>query len=440
MQAFINSKINHLSSISWITLSQAEQLTALVTKKLKAAAGLNHLASPHWLYAPKSIGGLGLYPLHLWLQAKQLTTFLKLLHQTNPLVKAAITNMLDSGMASWKMEAGIPYDTLFFRPNYAVSANQAPLYQELADLKAQTFLFQVKICRRQVGTSFQYGLLFRPWLNLVDLISFPAIEDDGHDPFWFNQPLPPQVISRELGPPQGKSDKQWISFHLLKRIGYMETVALQEHLVKRHKSCPPLIAPSLLLDPSLVYNFLSDRRVTSEWQVQLWAQRTGELFLPGAQAWLAPATFIQATSVKACPCPLCKMATHNLSLHWLLNCSCFSSQYEQCAEQAWQVLLAYVRRVLYQTAPVHRIFSLLREKPPHLASAVGVQVRLRSFWFMNGLGTPTTHFETFLLALRHPFTGVVMDLQKVMAKMNVRILGLGIKRLGAFACTSLEAC
>ena len=82
MQTFINSKVNHLSSISWIPLQQAEGITALVTQKLKTAAGLSKLASPHWLYVPKQYGGLGIYPVHLWMQAKQLITFIKMMHST----------------------------------------------------------------------------------------------------------------------------------------------------------------------------------------------------------------------------------------------------------------------------------------------------------------------------------------------------------------------
>ena len=446
MQAFINSKINHLSSISWLSPTQAEDLTALVTKKLKTAANLSKAASPHWLYAPTKIGGLGLYPLHLWMKAKQLSTFLKLLHQPNPLVKAAMKRMMASGMAKWEPPSGPPvaYDILTFRPNYAQSSSQSPLYQELADLKQITLLFQVTICRTLGATrTYKYGLLFKPWLTSVPLTTFPVITDLGQAPLWYmNKPKFVAPIVRSLGPPETKPDKQWINIYLLERIGHLETQALQDHILKRHKHCPPLVFPSNLSRPSLPHLYLTDRRVTKEWQVQLWAQRTGELFIPGSQAWIPGSTFIPTTAQQQYACPLCSIKTYNLELHWLLNCKSFLSHYVKGAELLWQLFLGFLRKSLTSSSPVDAIFSVISNNQSLHAKLASTKpaLRLHSFWYMDGMGTPSSHFMPILEAMHSPYEQLILDMQRQIAKLNRQILWEGSKKLGAYQCTSLDAC
>ena len=222
----------------------------------------------------------------------------------------------------------------------------------------------------------------------------------------------------------------------------MEMEALQLHLIKRHKHCPPLTQPSLLPDPSLTHSYLTDRRVTSEWQVKLWAQRTGELFLWGAQAWSPQATLLPTTLQTASPCPLCGMKTFNLSLHWFQNCQAFTAQYDKGAELQWQALLTHVRHILYATPPTHALFTALKDpQGPHAQAASALpSKRLQKFWYMDGIGTPSAHLIPLLIALRHDYTSLILALQKQVSITNSLILREASKKLGAFPCTTLDAC
>ena len=193
----------------------------------------------------------------------------------------------------------------------------------------------------------------------------------------------------------------------------MEMEALQAHLLKAHKTCPPLIQPSNLPDPLLPHLYLTDKRVTKEWQVHLWAQRTGELFLHGAQAWAPNSSLLPTTQSSPSPCPLCKKHTNNLSIHWFTNCPIFIPQYKLGAELLWQLMLNYLRHILYTTAPTHAIFSHLRDPQGPLAQAAQSipSSRLHLFWFMDGLGTPSKHLIPFLVAMRHPYESLILDIK-----------------------------
>jgi len=352
--------------------------------------------------------------------------------------------MLDSGLAHWQPPQGPPteYEVLKFRPSYAETAKEAPLYKEMADIKAQLYLFQAQLIRKPLNQGYQYGLLFQPWRCPLPLTTFPQIEDQGSDPLWFLQKPKPRMIIRDLGPPQDKPDKYKMNQGLLSRIGYMEVVALQQHLTKRHKSCPPLIeAPRIPDRQSGVNAYLTSRRVTAEWQVQLWAQRTGELFIPGGKQWSPDTALIPATSPMALACPLCQKATNNLSLHWMLNCSHFQAQYQECAEKQWQVVLQYLRRILSTTPPTHAVFAMLRDPDcPHAREGRNGPHRLKAFWYMDGRGTPTLNFIGLLLSFKKPYETLILDLQRLVAKTNKQIIEKGSKTLGAYQCTTLDAC
>ena len=105
------------------------------------------------------------------------------------------------------------------------------------------------------------------------------------------------------------------------------------------------------------------------------------------------------------------------------------------------MVITFIRRVLYTTAPTHAIFTLIRD--PNNPQARAVQdkaLRLKQFWYMDGLGTPTQHLITLLLAFKKPYETLILDLQKIIAKMNKTILTAGSKTLGAYVCTTLDAC
>ena len=272
--------------------------------------------------------------------------------------------MLESGMAQWKDPTGPPvaYKILVFRPNYAETASQAPLYQEMLDLKNYTTLFKLSYCWHK--TTNEYGILFLPWHSQTQFTTFPPIQDNGQLPFWFGKKPKPSLVIRDRGPPQDRPDKYWMNMHILQRIGYLEMEALQLHLTKRHKHCPPLTQPSLLPDPSLAHSYLTDRRVTTEWQVKLCAQRTGELFLWGAQAWSPQTTLLPTTALIASPCPLCGVKTFNLSLHWFLNCQSFTAQYEKGAELQWQAILTHKYEAYHLCHPTNPCNLHSTERPP----------------------------------------------------------------------------
>ena len=149
-----------------------------------------------------------------------------------------------------------------------------PLYQELADLKQFMELFQVRICRSKKQASWEYGLICSPWKARGNLKTFPTPITTPEPPMWYLRTPKPTPVLRETGPPNQISDKQLISMRLLQRIGFMETQALDDHLWKRHAMIPPLVKPVTLQNQEITNLFLTSRRVTSEWQAQLWAQRT----------------------------------------------------------------------------------------------------------------------------------------------------------------------
>ena len=173
-----------------------------------------------------------------------------------------------------------------------------------------------------------------------------------------------------------------------------------------------------------------------------WAQRTGEVFIPGAQTWVNGARLIPTTATRQYPCPLCQKPTYNLSLHWLMNCSAFDQEYKQCAELQWQQILTFIRKILPNTQPTHAIFTTLQDKqsPQAVAAKLIPSIRLQHFWHMDGMGNPSAHIVPFLNTLHTSYDQLILNLQRVTSKTNSRILGKGTKKLGAFPCTTLDAC
>ena len=119
-----------------------------------------------------------------------------------------------------------------------------------------------------------------------------------------------------------------------------------------------------------------------------------------------------------------------------------SLKYKLGAELLWQLMLNYLRHILYTTAPTHAIFSHLRDPQGPLAQAAQAipSSRLHLFWFMDGLGNPSKHLIPFLVAMRHPYESLILDMQRQTAITNSGILRESCKKLGAYPCTSLDAC
>ena len=117
---------NHLSSIVWIQPAEARQLRQLISSKLKAVGNLDKSATPDWLYAPPSVGGLGIIPVDHWILGKQIFTFMKNFLSRHPLVKIAMTQI--KTQLRFK-----PYrSTELFKISFPFPKN--PAYQELVPL------------------------------------------------------------------------------------------------------------------------------------------------------------------------------------------------------------------------------------------------------------------------------------------------------------------
>ena len=125
-----------------------------------------------------------------------------------------------------------------------------------------------------------------------------------------------------------------------------------------------------------------------------------------------------------------------------MNCKEFKQEYSICADLQWQLILGFLRKALTTSSPVEAIFQAIKNPQSVHAQATMKQnsLRLNYFWYMNGLGTPSSCLLPLLAAMHTPYGPLILNLQRQVSKTNQKILWAGSKKLGAYQCTSLDAC